>query len=291
MCPTVDLTLPGKWQRSGRSHALVMPKPRNRPAKANTAYFEGVTPLWVKPGEPAIPERYHEACHSLADWVTSLLPIGSSASLLDNDLTGFFPLRHYLIGVCDSWHAYDWQADTDLIAARKRDAKHAETLAQTARAFRQAIGRSEFRRAERDLGLSIAAALSPNTPINVIYEDGCDAIAQALREFERSAVRPDNYQVRFGPLLYDTMPVRLPKREIAVALVLADLVTGKRKDEHRAGGNFFPRPPLLSPNLPWTAITKFATAYSCDQGELDHRTVTTSAKSLHRMVARILRHP
>ncbi len=285
------MILPGEWQRHGRNRASVMAKPRNRPAKANTAYFEGVTPLWVRPGEPTIPERYHAACHSLADWVTSLLPTGSGGSWLDNDLTGFFPLRHYLIGACDRWHAYDWQADRDLIAARKRDAKHGETLAQTARAFRQAIGRSGFRRAERDLGLSIAAALFPDDQINMTYEDGCNAIVKALREFERNAVRPDNYQVRFGPLLYDTMPVRLPKREIAVALVLADLVTVKRKDEHRAGGNIFPRPPLLSPNLPWTAITKFATAYSCDQAELDHRTVTTSAKNLHRTVARILRHP
>ena len=242
-----------------------MARPRNYAATVNTAYFEDVTPLWVGPEDPPIEQRFHAACYSLADWVTSRLPRSSDKNWSANE-TGFWPLRHYLIGASQQWHCYDWQSDEDLIASRKRDAMHRETLAKATRAFRQAIGRSAFRRAERALGISIAAALCPNAEIEITYENGCDAIANALREFEKQSLRPDRRPVRFGPLLYDTLPARLPEREIAVALVLADFATGFRKDEHRAGGIHFPRAPVLSPNLPWKAIAEFATAFSDDPG-------------------------
>lgn len=193
-----------------------MARPRNRPDAVNSAYFEGVTPLWVAPGRAPIPERYHAASFSLADWAGPDWP--------DNDASGFFPLRHYLIGACEKWQTHNWQADWDLIAARKRDAKHRQTLAKATRAFRQAIGSSSFRRAERDLGVSIATALCPSAKLEMTYEDGCSAVVSALRDFEKQSLRPDRFPVRFGPLLYDTFPTRLPKREIAVALVLADFV-------------------------------------------------------------------
>lgn len=192
----------------------------------------------------------------------------------------------------ERWNAYDWKADEDLIVSRKRDEKHRETLAKATRAFRQAIGGSAFRRAERDLGLLIAAALRPNAQIEMTYEDGCNAIANALREFENQSLRPDRFPVRFGPLLYDTFPARLPEREIAVALVLADFATGFRKDEHRAGGIHFPRAPVLSPNLPWKAIAEFATAFSDDpEAAINPDNIATRVRNLRGKVARILRYP
>lgn len=179
-----------------------MAKPRNRPRSTETTHFEGVTPLWGGPNKPPIPEHFHAASMSLADW--------AGPNWSNNDATGFFPLRHFLIEASERWHAYDWQADEDLIASRRRDEKHRKTLAQATRAFRQAIGRSAFRRAERDLGISITSALCPNAQISMPYTDGCDAIARALRDFERTALRPDRFPVRFGPLLYDSLPSRLP---------------------------------------------------------------------------------
>jgi hypothetical protein len=261
-----------------------MAKPRNRPDTVNSAYFEDVTPLWVGPGRAPIPERFHAASLSLADW--------AGPDWSDNDASGYFPLRHYLMGASERWNAYDWKADEDLIASRKRDEKHRETLAKATRAFRQAIGGSAFRRAERDLGVSIAAALCPNAQIEVTYEDGCNAIAHALREFENQSLRRDRFPVRFGPLLYDTFPARLPEREIAVALVLADFATGFRKDKHRAGGIHFPRAPVLSPNLPWKAIAEFATAFSDDaEAAINPDNVATRVRNLRAKVARILRYP
>lgn len=259
-----------------------MAKPRNRPDAVNSAYFEGVTPLWVAPSKAPIPERYHAASFSLADWAGPSWP--------DNDASGFFPLRNYLIGACEKWQGHNWQADRDLIAARKRDAKNRPTLAKATRAFRQAVGRSSFRKAERDLGVSIAAALCPSAKLEMTDEDICIAVANALRDFEKQTLRPDRCPVRFGPLLYDSFPSRLPEREIAVALVLADIVTGFRKDEHRAGGIHFPRPAVLSPKLPWKAIAEFATAFSDDpEASINPDNVAMRVRNLRGKVARILR--
>lgn len=261
-----------------------MAKPRNRPSSVNSSYFDGVTPLWVKPNDAPIAQRYHAASISLADWAG---PCWS-----DNEATGFFPLRHYLISACEKWHAYDWAADEELISVRKQEERHRETLVRTTKAFRLALRKSAFRRAERDVGIAIAAALCPDGQIDLAYEQGCDAIAHALRDFEVRVARRDRAQVRFGPLLYDAFPKRLPEREIAVALVLADLVTDFRKDIHRAGVRFSHRTPLLSPNLPWKAIAEFATAFTNDSAaSINPDNIATRVGNLQKKVARILYSP
>lgn len=285
-----EYSLPWKWPYRGngwrqrRRRSLVMAKPRKRLDTVNSLYFEKVTPLWVGPGKTPVPERFHAASLSLADW--------AGPNWSDNDATGFFPLRHYLIAACERWHSYDWKADEELLATWKQDAKHRETIARATRAFRFAISNSAFRKAERDLGISVAAALCPNAQIDMTYEDGCNAVREALRKFEGRALSPDRSPARFGPLLYTTSPRKLPSAEIAIALVLADLLTGFRRDKHRAGSVLFPRAPLLSPKLPWKAITQFATAFSDDpQAKFDHRKVASSVKNLHGKVTRILRFP
>ena len=261
-----------------------MAKPRNRPAMVNSAHFDGVTPLWVAPGRVPVPLQFHAASVSLADWTGPDWP--------ENEKSGFFPLRHFLIGVCDKWQAYDWDRDRAQIALRKQDDKHRETLARTTKAFRLALRNSAFRRAERDIGIAMAAALCPEGRIDLTYAQGCDAVGAALKDFEASAARRDRAPVRFGPLLYDTFPKRLPDREIAVALVLADFVTGFRKDQHRAGGLTFPRAPLLSPNLPWKAIAEFATAFTDDPAaSINPENIAMRVGNLHKKVARIYRHP
>ncbi len=266
-----------------------MAKPRNRPDVVTSEFFTGVTPLWVGPGRASIPERFHAASFSLADWATSRLPRNSDQNWSASE-SGFWPLRHFLIDATERWHSYDWKADEDLIASRKRDEKHLETLAKATRAFRQALGKSAFRRAERDLGVSIVAALSPEARIEMKYEDGCNAVANALREFESIAIRPNRQPVRYGPLLYAALPARLPKPEIAVALVLADLVTGFRKDGNNMGGIHFPRPAALSPELPWKAIAEFATAFSDDpEASINPDTVATRVRNLRRKVVQIMR--
>ena len=261
-----------------------MPRPKPRPDTVDTPYFRDVTPLWVAPGKAPVPEHFHKASMALADW--------AGPNWSNNKATGFFPLRDYLIKACGRWQNYDWLADKELLNLRKRDAKHRETIARATKAFRLALGKSAYRKAEKDLGISIVAALSPTAQIDLNYVEGCEAVRKALQKFEGRALSPDRSPARFGPLLYKMLPRTLPRAEIAVALVLADLVTGFRRDEFRAGGKFFPRAPLLSKKLPWKAITLFATAL-CDDPEakFDHRNVTSSVKNLHGKVRQILRFP
>jgi hypothetical protein len=261
-----------------------MAKPRNRPAIVNSSYFDGVTPLWVAPGRDPVSTQFHAASRSLADW--------AGPDWSENEKSGFFSLREFLIDACEKWKAYDWDRDRAQIATRKQDDKHRETLARTTKAFRLALHKSAFQRAERDFGIAIAAALCPEGRIDLTYAQGCDAVGAALKDFETMAARRDLSPVQFGPLLYDTFPQRLPDRQIAVALVLADFVTGFRKDQHRAGGLFFPRASLLSLNLPWKAIAEYATAFTDDPAaSINPENIATRVGNLHKKVARIYRHP
>lgn len=233
-----------------------MAKPRKRPTKVKSAYFEGVTPLWNGPKNTPVPPQYIDACNTLADWAGPEWP--------DNDATGFFPLRHYLIDACEKWTAYNWEADKRNIEARRSDERHRDTLLRATKAFRLALRESAFRRAERDVGLEIALALSPECQIDMTYEQGCDKVSQALLSFENLMEKPDPGACRFGPLFYLKFPARLPSRETALAIVLADLVTEIRRDQHRRRRNLHFRVPLISDDTPWKAITEFVTANSDD---------------------------
>jgi hypothetical protein len=261
-----------------------MARPRKRPAAVDTEFFNGVTPLWVGPNRNPIPDRFHAACNSLADW--------AGPNWSDNDAKGYFSLRHHIIKTCENWRAYDWEVDERLIVARKKQERTREILVRRTKAFRQSLRNSAFKKAERDLGISIVAALSPEAEIDLTYEQGCNAVAEALEQFEVNALRPDRFPVRYGPLLYERIPKRNAGREIAVALVLADLVTGFRKDEHRKGGLAFPRAPLLSSKLPWKAITEFSTAFANDHtASVDSNNLATRVKNLQTKVACIFRNP
>lgn len=233
-----------------------MAKPRKRPTLVNSDYFDGVTPLWHGPKNTPVPPQYIDACNTLADWAGPEWP--------DNDATGFFSLRHYFIDACEKWNAFNWEADKQLIVAHRKDERHRDTLLRATKAFRLALRKSAFRRAERDVGLEIALALCPECQCDLTYEQGCEAVSQALQRFEDMNARRDFGKCRFGPLWYETFPQRLPKRETALAIVLADLFTELRRDEHRSSRRLPFRFPLISEGTPWKAIAEFVTACSDD---------------------------
>ncbi len=151
---------------------------------------------------------------------------------------------------------------------------------------------SPTRKAQRDLGISILAELCPSAEVQLGYDEGCDAVLRALVGFEARASKSDRSNYRFGPLGYDRLPHRLPKREIAIAVVLADLITGFRKDGGAKGGVLFPRKPELSPNLPWTAIAEFSVALSDDPDvSISPDNVAGRVRNIVGKVTRIWRLP
>lgn len=260
-----------------------MSRPRKRPEVVSSRYFANVTPLWVGPGKPPIDRVYHGAASSLADWAGPDWP--------DNEKSGFFPLREYLIQACERWASFDWEQDRRNIEQWRSSRKRINSLIRTTKAFEAELKLTPNGQAYRDLGISIVGEVAPEAEINLTYQEGIKAVQRGLDRFAQDSQRfPRSY--RYGSIEYADIPHRLPRHEIAIALVLADLVTGFRRDRHQAGALWFPRPPVLSPRLPWKAIGQFAGARSdAPDGGLSPENVQTLVTNLARQVSRIWRFP
>jgi len=261
-----------------------MAKPRNRPKHAPSTRFGNITPTWSSPENPPIDGRFDAPCQSLADWI--------GPKWIDERASGFLNIRYALITACERWHAYDWQSDLEAFKSRKSDEKNREDIRISAIAFRRAIGRSSYRLAERDLGIAIVKGICPEAQPTVTHKEGCDAVVEALRKLEAKSSRKDTARTTFGPLSYGSLPRRLPKPEVAVALVLADIVTRERRDEHQRRERVYPRPPHLSKNLPWKAIAEFAGALSEDlEASLHPDNVATLVRNQTKSVLQIQTRP
>lgn len=261
-----------------------MARPRKRPAIVSTRYFEDVSPLWVAPGQPPIPERYHEAVQSLADWAGPDWP--------DNEKTYFFPIRSFLIDCHQRWLQYDWQADRDAIAEWRRGRKYQVHLVEATKRFCQALDRSSYKEAYRKLGLSIGAELTPDACIEMPRDEGISAVRRGMTYFASWVERPERFRCRFGCVEFDAPPARLPQAEVAIALSLADFVTGFRRDGFQAGSLCFPRPPQLSKNLPWKAIAQIVADQLNDPGGgLPPESIQVRVENLASRARRIHRFP
>ena len=222
-----------------------MARPRKRPHKVSSKYFDNVDPLWVPPNEPAIDARYHLAVNSLADWAGPDWP--------DNEKTYFFPIRSYLIRCHQRWLEYDWENDRKLVAESRRGQRYQAHLVDATKRFRDELNRSSYKDAYRKLGISVAAQLTPEAQITLTYQEGIEAVERGTEHFADWIDIPERFLCRFGSVEFDLPPRTLPKIETAIALTLADFVTGFRKDGEQDGSLIFPRKPKLSKNLPWKA--------------------------------------
>lgn len=260
-----------------------MSRPRRRPDVVSSLYFKNVTPLWVGPGKPAVDRVYHEAAFTLADWTGPDWP--------DNEKGGFFPLREYLIQACERWRSYNWEEDRRKIEEWRRGRRYNDMLLRSIGNLKTELKRSPYGEGYRDLGISIVAELAPTAVIDLTYQEGIKAVQRGLDRFTQiSQLR--RRPCRYGCIEYLDLPRRLPRREVAIALALADLVTGFRRDPHQAGALWFPRPPVLSPRLPWKAIGQFAGARSdAPDGGLSPENIQTLVTNLARQVSRIWRFP
>jgi hypothetical protein len=240
--------------------------------------------LWVPPSKPPIPERYHDAVEALADW--------AGPDWGDNDRTYFFPIRGYLIECYERWLQYDWEADRAAVREWRRGRRFQASLVQAATRFHAELERSSYMDAYRKLGLSIGAELAPDAKNSMSYDEGIAAARRGMDYFVRWIGRPERFLCRFGCVEFEAPPARLPKMEVAIALSLADFVTGFRRDGRQAGALWFPRPPELSKNLPWKAISLIV-SNSRDDSENDISPEGTQARveKLASRVTRIHRYP
>lgn len=267
-----DAPLPWEWlyrRNTGSQRGwmrLAMAKRRNRPLTVNTKHFEGVTSQWVKPGAAPVPERYHVASNSLADWAASL-PNCRPEDWSDNDKTGFFVIRHYCVIACERWRSHDWRGDVKSNQALRKAKGGAGHLLTATRKFRASLDSSNIPDAWDGLGLQIAVALDPDEPIDVRDASRTSALQEAFDAFEMRLEGFADRPYRFGPLRYQRPP-RSIRPETALAIVLADIVTECRRDTagHRRGRNPC-RIPEISSNTPWKAIAEFIKANRDDPEE------------------------
>jgi hypothetical protein len=246
-------------------------------AVTSTAYFEGVTPLWVPPNQPSIDPRYHDAIRELAKW--------AGPNWVNNEETFFFPIRRKLIRICERWRSHDWKSDVDFIKERREDANHLPELDRAFSLFLSALKKAPFKYRKQALGLAFMAELCPKTDVKPADKEGNAAVERAANRFRQHLKIRDSAMAQYGPVEYESLPRQLPEREIAIALSLAASITVWRRDGLTKGNHIIWQKPVISRNLPWKSIALFAWANAANgEWQIDTKDVQKRVTSLAKNV-------
>jgi hypothetical protein len=255
-----------------------MSRPKNISKVTETPYFQSVTPLWVAPGRPNVESRYHDAVNALVDWIGD--------GWINNATTNFFPMRQCLILSCESWAAHDWQSDADWIERRRLNAKHLPELESTFTKFLAAMEKASFRNEKKMLGVAFSKEFWSEPPSEMTNQEAIDAVERALEWYGQRLKIKDRGCAHYGAVIYAGIPRQLPRKEVAIALSLADRITFMRQDGLSEGTLSCPHKPKISKNLPWKAIALFASANCIDaENEVDTSNLQTLVTSLAQKVA------
>lgn len=264
---------------SGRWGKVTLPRRQKIPAKVDSKYFTGVTPLWEPPDKPAIPEKYHDAVYALAEWA------GPDWSV--NERTSFFLIRMVVIESCEAWSQYDWETDELSINDRRLNEKKRPKLAKAAEKLSDSLASPSFQDLKIGYLRHLLAQIGAKPPFGFTNDDAIAAVENSFQTLAKSASIIDRAYARYGPIEYEILPTRFPQKEVAIALSLADRITYLRKDGESAGSLWTPHPPNLSRNLPWRAIAYFASANADENNMLDETSVQTQVQSLARSVSQV----
>jgi hypothetical protein len=195
-------------------------------------------------------------------------------------------MRQCLIGSCESWAAHDWQSDVDWIGRRRLNAKHLPELESTFTKFLAAIEKAPFRNEKKMLGVAFSAEFWSELPSAMTNQEAIEAVERALEWYSQRLKIKDRGYARYGAITYAGIPRQLPRKEVAIALSLADRITFMRRDGFSEGTLSCPHKPKISKNLPWKAIALFASANCIDaENEVDASNVQTLVTSLAKKVA------
>ena len=257
-----------------------MPRRKAIPVSINTQYFNDVTPLWRPPDQAPIPKRYRDGVLALAEW--------AGPKWADNDQTDFFLIRTVVIASCEAWLSYDWDSDEAWIAERRADAKLLPNLEKSTSELLRLLGSGRFRALKKNLVRALLVELGIDVPRTLTNAEAIVALERSTERFAEWTKIGDKGHARYGAIEYQVLPDRLPRRETAVALSLADRITFFRKDGYSSGTLSTPHLPNISPNLPWKAISLFASANLTDPDmEIGPSNVQTLVTNLSENVARV----
>ena len=257
-----------------------MGRSKKIPTSVDTEFFRNVTPLWVGPRSKPIDQKYHSSVQSLVQWIGPNWPT--------NNESNFFLMRDLLIKSCEKWRLHDWDADEAWIDERRADERNRPTLAKAFSNFQKVLKLAPFKRKKKMLGLAFLVELCPDLPTRLSNAEGVAGVERAIERFAKNVNLPDSAYAKYGCIEYKGIPVSIPRKEVALALSLADQITFWRRDGMQVGTMFCPHKPSLSKNLPWKAIAEFASANCADANQmLDSTNVQTLVTSLRRNVALI----
>lgn len=246
-------------------------------AEIDTAFFAGVSPLWVAPGLPPIAGKYHEAVHELAKWAGPDWPV--------NEKTNFFMIRQVVIGSCDAWSSHDWKQDQQWIEERRADAKDLRKKIGLPQIMRSLIGPDRFKRLKIRFTTIVLLQLKIKIPATLTNGDFIDAFDLGCAKMASAIELGDRFPARYGAIEYDKLPSTLPRIPVAIALSIADRITTFRRDGHSKGTLVCPHEPNLSPNLPWKAIALFVLANALEaDANLNESNIQTLVESLAKSV-------
>jgi len=266
-------------------------KTKSRQKFVQSLCFGQGAAIWRSPKQVSISPIspiYHEAVETLADWI--------GPGWDNNKKTGFFPLRDLILKQIETWRQYDWQLDENRISKTRIARRNSKNIISTFDNFNANFSDSEQTDALVWLGHSIAGFLHPGLPRNGSNEEYAENVKRGLKTFRSNFVSSLENSVRFGPLEYETLPKQLPHRQIAMAILLCDLISSRRLNINDSGierslrtSRWDGNQPRISKNVPWHAIGLFVTADSnasdadIEIANLQHRVKSAikSVSSIH----------
>jgi hypothetical protein len=257
-----------------------MPRTKQIPTSFDSPYFKDVTPLWVGPKSSPIDDIYHPAIDSLARWCGPDWP--------DKQKTNFFQIRTILLNYCERWKNYDWGKDLDRFERRRTENRQRLQFKSAAERLLKSMRAAPFRIEKidwvRSLLWSLGSEISPETTNKQVIQGLEQSIEQLVKLIESGIQRA----FVFGPLGYARLPKALPRKDVAIALQLADVISMWRRDQYSSGTMLDPHKPNITKNLPWKAIAEFAAPPGLDPDDfLNPGNVQMLVSSLSRSIAHI----
>lgn len=224
-----------------------MPKVRNRTGAkpVRTAEHGEVSAQWGLSPSDAL--KYGAFADSLRRWR------GVEA---DQPNTIFWALRGALIYKARRWESHDWQGDLDRLAElrgnRDRRSKAVKGLRMLLEANRGLPDRDAAWWIGRGMALEGFSSEAAGQ-----WDTATAAVERALTHAQAEIKRTPTDSWRFGPLLFEKLPINPPSEETALAVLLADVTTRMLADGRgwaRKWANR--RRPALCEGLPWAAFSE-----------------------------------
>jgi hypothetical protein len=193
----------------------------------------------------------------------------------EEEKSKFMWTRDRFMVACEQARAIDWEATRNKFAEDKELRQRVKDFTKATRTYREALKNAPSQMGapqklthffnqmyahyaghnqeswEPDLQDRMTSGLTSRNPL---------AALDALAEFFDGWGDLGTGAFQYGMIGYYKLPARLPAKQVALAMVLADWFTFCRPDNEQVSSPHLPRAPNLSTNTPWDMIKLFVDA-------------------------------